>query len=202
MTREAIRLASLNGDAATCVLLAGRWLRDRPDDLQVTHDYAEMLYKLMRYDEAIRVYLDAIERFPDSRWGLYNQMGRLHDYRGDYPIAELWYQKAINEDPDESVSYIFLGATQAQQGKLTQAEETLRRAVQCADWRLDEAHHKLGMVLRGQGRLTEAAECFRRAIELDPKYADAIELLGDVERAIALQMAAEAEPPAAPDPAA
>jgi tetratricopeptide (TPR) repeat protein len=196
VTRDAIRSASLNGDAATCVFLAGRWLRDHPDDLDVIHDFATMLYKLMRYDEAMRVYLDAIERFPDSRWGLYNQVGRLHDFRGDYSIAELWYRKAIAEDPDESASYIFLGATQAQQGKLTDAEATFRRAVECAGWRLDEAHHKLGMVLRGQGRLSEAAEQFRTAIELDPKYTDAIELLRDVERAIALQ--AEAEPVSCP----
>jgi len=61
----------------------------------------------------------------------------------------------------------------------------------CANWGLDEAHHKLGMVLRGQGRLSEAADHFRIAIELDPKYTNAIELLRDVERAIALQAVAE-----------
>ena len=89
VTRDAIRSASLHGDSATVVFLAGRWLRDHPDDFDVIYDYAKMLYKLMRYEEAIRVLLDAIERFSDSRWGLYNQMGRLHDFRGDYPIAEL-----------------------------------------------------------------------------------------------------------------
>jgi tetratricopeptide (TPR) repeat protein len=184
--RNLIWAAYRNDQAATTVLLAARWLRANPDDLSVIHKYATMLYKMTRYEEATRVYLDAIERFEDGRWGLYNQMGQLHRYRGDFAVAELWYQKAIDEDPDEAASYIFLGAVQAQQGKLAQAEATHRRATQCPDGLVDEAYHNLGLVLRGQGRLAEAADYFRKAIELCPEYADAIEALQDVEAALTL----------------
>ena len=181
-----IRAAYRNDMAATTVLLAFRWLQTHPDDVSVIHDYATMLYQMTRYDEAVRVYSDAIERFPDRRWGLYNQMGHLHRYRGDFAVAELWFQKAVDEDPDEVASYVFLGAVQARQGKLTQAEKTHRRATQCPDGPVDEAYHNLGLVLRGQDRLTEAAECFRKAIELCPDYDDAIEALQDVEAALML----------------
>lgn len=186
---DAIRSAYKNNDAATCVLLTERWLRDYPDDLNVTHFHAEMLCKLMRYDEAIRIYLDAIERFTDSDdlWGLYNQVGRLYDHRGDHATGECWYQKAIREDPDESWSYVSLGLSQALQGKLIQAETTFRRAILCADWLLPEAHYHLGEVLRGLGRLAESAECFRKAIELQTTFAGAGQCLKDVERAMALQ---------------
>jgi tetratricopeptide (TPR) repeat protein len=193
-TSGMIRMAYRNDQAATTVLLASRWLQAHPGDLGVIYDYAEMLYKMTRYEEAIRIYLDAIERFDDERWGLYNQLGHLHRYRGDFAVAELWYQKAIDEDPDEVASYVFLGAVQARQGKLTQAEGTHRRATQCPDGPVDEAFHNLGLVLRGQGRLAEAADSFRKAIELCPKYADAIEALQDVEAALALSIGDEAEP--------
>jgi tetratricopeptide (TPR) repeat protein len=178
--------------AATCVLLAERWLRNHPDDLYVIYKYAETLYKMTRYEEAIRVYVDAIERFKDHRWALYNQMGNLYRYRGDFAGAEPWYQKAIDEEPDDAGSYIFLGAAQARQGKLKQAEETHRRATQCTDGCIDEAYCNLGLVLRGQGRLAEAAECFRKAVEISPKYADAIEALEDVEIAVVLSAEDEA----------
>jgi tetratricopeptide (TPR) repeat protein len=195
-TRGMIRVAYRNDQAATTVLLASRWLQAHPADLGVIHDYATMLYQMTRYEEAIRVYLDAIERFEDGRWGLYNQMGHLHRYRGDFAVAELWYQKAVDEDPGEVASYVFLGAVQARQGKLTQAEETHRRGTQCPNGPVDEAYHNLGLVLRGQGRLAEAANCFRKAIELCSEYADAIEALQDVEAALALSIGDEAEPAA------
>lgn len=195
-----LRVAYSNDQAATTVLLASRWLQAHPNDLGVIHDYATMLYQMARYEEAIQVYLDAIERFEDGRWGLYNQMGHLHRYRGDYAVAELWYQKAIDEDPSEVAPYVFLGAVQARQGKLTDAEETHRRATQCPDGPVDEAYHNLGLVLRGQGRLSEAADCFRKAIELCAEYADAIEALQDVEAAMALSAGEDESPPAADSP--
>ena len=183
---EALRSAKRNYHAASCVLLAERYLQDHPDHLWTIHIYAEMLYKMARYEEAIRIYIDAIERFEDDRWGLYNQMGHLYRYRGDFAGAELWYQKAIDEDDDEAASYIFLGGAQARQGKLKEAEETHRKATQCSEGLICEAYHNLGLTLRGQARFAEAAECFSKAIEISPKYADAIEALEDVETAMAL----------------
>jgi superkiller protein 3 len=183
-TRGMIRSAYRIGQAATTVLLAERWLRTHPDDLGIIHDYASMLYQMTRYDEAVRVYVDAIERFPEERWGLFNRLGHLYRYRGDFALAEQWYRKAVEEDPEEVASHVFLGAVQARQGKLVQAEETHRRGTGCSEGPVDEAHHNLGLVLRGQGRFAEAAECFRKALELCPDYPDASEALQDVESAL------------------
>ncbi len=185
--QDDIQQAYRNDQAATCVLLAEQWLRDNPDDLWVIFKYASMLYQMTRYAEAIRVLEDAIEQFPDHRWGLFNTLGGLHRYRGDFPEAEKWFQRAIDEDPDEATSYIFLGAVQALQGKLQEAEQTHRLATQCQEGCIDEAFHNLGLVLRGQGRLPEAKACFEKAIEIFSEYADAIEALQDVTTAINLQ---------------
>ena len=184
ITREAIFEANRNNQAATCVFLAECWLAEHPDDVGVIFDYAEMLYKLTRYEEAIQIYQDAIERFPDHRWGLFNQLGQLSRYRGDFATAETWFQQAIYEDNEEAASYIFLGAVQARQGKLREAEATHRRATQCSDGFVDEAYHNLGLVLRAQGRFEEARKCFLKAIEIDNEYEDAREALKDVESVI------------------
>jgi tetratricopeptide (TPR) repeat protein len=188
-TPENVQITCQEGNAATCVLLAEQWLASNPDDFKVLRSYGEMLYKMTRYDEAIQVYTQAIERFPEVRRFYYFQMGHLHRYRGALADAELWYQKAINEDSKDAIGYVFLGAVQARQGKLREAEVTHRRAIQCdcPEEFLDEAYHNLGLVLRGQGRYVEAKLCFAKAIELCSDYSDAIEALNDVTIALQIQ---------------
>jgi tetratricopeptide (TPR) repeat protein len=188
LTRAMVQEASRRGHAATTVLLAQRWLREHPDDLGVLLDYAEMLYSLTRYDEAVRVYRDVLERFPapNVQAAVSAQLGHLHRYRGDLSQAEHWYRQLIRAEPDDAGGYIFLGAVQARQGKLDEAEESHRAATRCTEGYIDEAYLNLGLVLRGQGRLSAAAKCFRRAIELTPEYTEAIDALADVEAALAL----------------
>jgi tetratricopeptide (TPR) repeat protein len=187
VTRAMIRDACRNDRAATTVLLAPRWLTDHPDDLGIHLDYAEMLYQMTRYEEAIALYEDALKRFEDARWVIFNKLGELRRYRGDYPEAERWFRRASEVNSDSATSYIFLGAVQARQGKLAEAEESHRAATRCTEGCIDEAYHNLGLVLRGQGKLCEAADCFRKAIEIEPGYADAVEALEDVETALAFR---------------
>jgi tetratricopeptide (TPR) repeat protein len=173
VTREQVEEAFGKDHAATTVLLAARWLQAHPDDLWITFKYAEMLYLMTRYEEAVGIYEDALHRFEDHRWAIFNQLGRLYRYRGRMADAEVWFRKAIEADPGEVASYVFLGACQARQGKLTEAEATHRAATeQVGGSLLDEAYHNLGLVLRGQGRLVEAAECFRKAVELTPAFVE------------------------------
>lgn len=186
-TRKLIISAFDSDQAATVITLAPLWLASHHDDVLVIHNYVEMLYKMTRYDEAQCLLLDAINRFKEAKWAFYCQLGSLFRYRGDLPAAEQWYQKAIDEKPEDAGGYIFKGAAQARQGKLQEAEATHRRATQCSEGAIDEAYQNLGLVLRGQGRLLEAAACFQKAIELDAENYDAIEALHDVESALALQ---------------
>ena len=116
ITPTAIGRASLGDQAATCVELCKRWLQKCPDDITVIHEYASILYKMARYDEAIRIYSDAMVRFDDERWAFHNQLGHLFAYRGDLREAERSYQYAIDEDPEADRSYILVAEVRARQG--------------------------------------------------------------------------------------
>lgn len=178
--RDEIRSAYNRDRVSTCEALAKIWLAKNPDDIWVVHMLAEVLYQMARYDESLKLYNEALVRFPDHRWGIYNQIGHLYRYRSELDQAAGWYAKAIEDDPDEASSCIFLGAVKARQGKLSEAEEIHQRATTCSEGLVEEAYHNLGLVLRGQSRLVEAATCFRRALEIDPQYNEAMEALEDV----------------------
>lgn len=190
MSRELIRVAYEKDHAATTVLLASRWLQTHPDDFRVMLDYASMLYQMTRYEDAVRVYQTALGQMAGddrNRWIVFSKIGEAHRYWGRLAEAETWFRKAIEAAPEEVSNYVMLGACQARQGKLKEAEETHRAATKWTESdQLDEAYHNLGLVLRGQDRWAEAAECFQKAIDITPDYADAIEALEDVDMAIAL----------------
>jgi tetratricopeptide (TPR) repeat protein len=188
-TRDAIIASHKSDSAATFVLQAAKWLENHPDDLEITYLYAEMLGRMNRYEEAICVFEKALDTFKDSgsRWILFNQIGNLWKYRGQFAKAEHWYRKAIEADPDELVPYISAGEVQERQGKIIEAEDTYRAATQSKQSGLtDWAYVRLGLVLRGQGRLTEASDCFRKALEIDPLYEWASAALADVTEALAM----------------
>jgi tetratricopeptide (TPR) repeat protein len=187
LTRELVEAAFRRNHAATAVALASRWLKHHPEDIWTLFKYAEFLYSMARYDEATHVYEGALATFPDQRWAIFNQLGRMCDYRGQLSEAEQWFRKAVEIEPDEVCAYIFLGSCQARQGKVKDAEATLRAATTWTGHSLlHEAYHNLGLVLRGQGRLNDAAECFQNAIGARPGCSEAVEALSDVNAAIAL----------------
>jgi tetratricopeptide (TPR) repeat protein len=191
ITRELILVAKQKDHPATTVLLASEYLKANRGDMEVLLDYAEMLYKMTRYEDAIQIYMDAISLLDEGSngWSIFIQLGRMYQYWGRPNEAEPWFRKAIEAEPDELASYIFLGACLARQGKLKQAEEMHRMAtIKCpGSWLTDEAYHNLGLVLRGQGKLPEAADIFRKAIAITPNYSDALEALEDVEMAMSFE---------------
>ena len=86
----AIMGASKDSQAATCIFLAEHWLNEHPDDYWAACEYAEMLYMLTRYDEAVKVCLAYNDRCQEHRWGVFNQLGNLYRYRGSLVEAEQW----------------------------------------------------------------------------------------------------------------
>ncbi|MFT5432864.1 MAG: tetratricopeptide (TPR) repeat protein [Myxococcota bacterium] len=183
--RAAIKLAFESNQLVTTFRLAASWLVDHPDDFVVVTWLGIVLYKMARYDEAIGLLTGVIERTKSEplRYLLHLEMGQLERYRGRLDDSEPWFRQAIELDPNDATGYIYLGASEARQGKLTEAETTHRRGTECTAGAVDESFYNLGVVLRAQGRLEEAADCFRKAIEIDPDYSDFRDALSDIENA-------------------
>ena len=81
--------------------------------------------------------------------------------------------------PDEPEVLQLIGMVLRSQGKLTEAEQYLRRSLRAAPDRA-HVHSNLGNLLAHQQRHAEAIECYRSALAIAPDYADAWYNLGTV----------------------
>jgi tetratricopeptide (TPR) repeat protein len=83
--------------------------------------------------------------------------------------------------PDYAMAYNNLGTALKEQGKLDQAADCFRRALELKPDDL-MACSNLASVCKEQGQLVEAAVSYRRALELKPDYAEGYADLGSVLR--------------------
>jgi tetratricopeptide (TPR) repeat protein len=195
-TRDSLRKALTDAfDAeqpATTIALAQKLLASEPEMGSAWTRLGYMLGEVANYHEAENALQNALKVSPRSKHSLiYGYLGHFCKQRGDHEGAVKWYRLITDLEPDDAEGYVFLGCALAVQGKLIEAEQAHRFATTRNEGCIDEAHHNLGLVLRGQGRLDEAVECFEKALQLDPKYDEAKKALADVRAAIAYQKSFE-----------
>lgn len=144
-----------------------------------------ILADLARYEEAEQTLNEAVDGLSGEHKDFgYTQLANLNRQRGNFEIAEKWYRKAIEVNPDKACRHILLGAVLAEKGDLVGAEAAHRQAIRCASDDLDEAYMNLGLVLRAKERYAEALDAFDKAIQLSPDYDEAKVAKGDVEKVI------------------
>lgn len=73
------------------------------------------------------------------------------------------------EHPQLAGPYVNLGIIYCRSGRLEQAEQTLRHALQLNPARAD-AYNQLGIVLRYRGRFEQARGAYEQALKLDANY--------------------------------
>jgi tetratricopeptide (TPR) repeat protein len=175
-------------DMVCCTVeLARRYLAAHPKHGVVWLYYADSLYAMARYPEALAALRRGLRLCPADKLHLvYCRFGHLHRQRGALRLAERWYRRAVDRSPSDATYRIFLGAVLARAGRLQEAEAVHRRATRCKEGCIDEAFLNLGLVLRALERYSDARKCFQRALDIDPKYKEARKELSDVERAIEL----------------
>ncbi|HKJ25808.1 MAG TPA: tetratricopeptide repeat protein [Myxococcota bacterium] len=100
------------------------------------------------------------------------------DFRDELSFASRW----VASDPAQPNARYVLGTVLARQGRMPEALEQLRAAVELAP-ELAAAHYNLGVLLAEQGRHHEAAEAFREALRHDPDDPAARAALAAVEAA-------------------
>jgi tetratricopeptide (TPR) repeat protein len=184
---EKLIAAFKEGLPALAIELSRKYLLKYPDDDVALLYFGMSLQSIARYEEARKVFEDAMCLFPDSKLYLvYRQVGLLYQDRCNLSEAELWFKRAIENCPHVAGNYIYLGAMLAKNGRLDEAEIYHRKAIACHDDCIDEGFLNLGYVLRAKGEHVEAYECFRQALEIDKDYELAKNALADLEKVLSL----------------
>jgi len=137
------------------------------DDLFIRRNFAALLSKRGDHQAAAEQWRTVLERFPqkaDWRIALGATLEKLG--KPDEAVAE--FERVVRLDSHKAAdAYCRMGLIRFEQRRLTEAAESLTRALEI-DPELAEAHNSLGGVLFRQGKNPLAIERFRKALECDP----------------------------------
>ena len=82
-------------------------------------------------------------------------------------LAAQYYQKALDQKPDNPPIWVQYGHALKESGNLPEAENAYRKSLEL-DADVADTHLQLGHVLKIQGRKIEATIAYLRALLLDP----------------------------------
>jgi tetratricopeptide (TPR) repeat protein len=189
--REILRAKNL-GFVSTVIELCEAYIKDFPKvkAVGVWKFYADALSDSSNYSKSKYWYLKTIGELElqnsDVIDVVYCGLGKLYQRKGNLRKAAFWYQKASESNPEEASYLIYLGTSFYRLGKISEAEQILRKATNCKEGYIDEAFYNLGIVLGSRKKYQEALFCFEKAIEIDPKYALAKAAMKDVTQALSI----------------
>ncbi len=141
---------------------------------------AVVLMHLGRPVEAREILLQAARIQPNDEV-IVNALGVVALTLRQYPVAELYFRRALAIDPSYAASWSNLGRTEAEAGQIAQAIPDLERAV-ALEPNNSRFHANLGGALMIAGRFGEARAELARALALDPNYAPAQHNLALLEK--------------------
>ncbi|NEU31577.1 tetratricopeptide repeat protein [bacterium LRH843] len=122
-----------------------------------------------KYEEAAKMFNDAIEENPHDPTGFIN-FGNLLGIVGDYSRALTFFDKAIELDESAATAYYGAGTIYYKQDQFEEAAKMFKHAVHDLDG--DDVHFMLGMSYYQLGALPHALASFKRTVELDPTDID------------------------------
>lgn len=118
-----------------------------------------------RFDEALQAHERALKQREDGSFLLgYAYTTFL---KSDLSGAEEVYKKIIQRDPVQYEAHQGLSAVYEKQGKLLEAEEEMRQAIQINS-RDGICFYNLGVILEKQGRFEESVVSYESAVEKQP----------------------------------
>jgi tetratricopeptide (TPR) repeat protein len=149
-------------------------------ELAVTRSEADKLTKQKEYNTASNI-LSAADWFQKG----YNALEVK-----EYDNAILYYQKAIELNPNFFAAYYSLGIAYKLKGNFDKAIQSYEKAIELNP-NFSDAYYNLGLAYRSKGDLNKAIRSYEKAIELDPKdfgsyynMGFAYNLNGDFDKAI------------------
>ena len=98
----------------------------------------------------------------------HNDLGVAYEEKGDYPLAEKEYEKAIKKNREWVIPYLNLGHLYYRQDKLDQAERALREGIRVKGDHPDLLNN-LAWVLMEKGQYEQAIALIDKAIAIEDK---------------------------------
>ncbi|MBW2374271.1 MAG: tetratricopeptide repeat protein, partial [Deltaproteobacteria bacterium] len=136
-----------------------------PDDPAILSAYAKALIDAGRQDDALTILKQARgTRSVDEDLAL----GVVSLELKQWDAAEGHLRKAVERDPSNGASQIFLATALIEQGKLDEAEPVLTEAVNRDPWLASRVEFARGRIAMERGQRATAEEHFRRAKQLEP----------------------------------
>lgn len=157
-------------DYRTAVDLCAAYLKERPDDVEVSLVLARAYAYSGRYQEARAVLARVLEAEPGHRDALLLE-ARIFLWSRDYRSAEAELMSLIRKDGRDTEALLELGRVKEATGDVSEAEEIYLGA-----WRSDpgqpEACYYLGRFYLRQGRPEAARKYLEQAVSLQPDNRD------------------------------
>jgi len=139
-------------------------------------NYALVLEKEERWEEAVSAYQEAIQLKPQYVEALSN-VGNIYRRQRQWGLAIAAYEQARKLKPQSADLLNNLGVVYKEKCDLDLAFAQYQQALKISPQHA-EALNNMGVVLQDQGKLVEAAEAFHQALILKPGYANAHYHLG------------------------
>jgi protein O-mannosyl-transferase len=152
---------------ANNILLYENGLKSAPKNLIVEDNLANEFTNVRRYDQAIPLYLDVLQRNPQF-WSANYNLGYAYYRAGKFSDAERFLNRAIEIDDHDSDQFIFLARTQMEQGKLEEAGENVERALQRAP-QSPGFHFVLAKILEMRGEREQAIAEYKNEMLSHPE---------------------------------
>ncbi len=127
-------------------------------------DCAEMCFQMQKYDQAIRIYLDAISYFGIDH-ELHLSIGQCYLMQHKVKQAIKHLQKAVVIDPYDDEVHFYLGQAYAMKGEHRHAIRSFRKAISIEDKR-EEYYSDLAESLTRCEKFSEALHAHQTAVEL------------------------------------
>jgi Flp pilus assembly protein TadD len=139
-----------------------------PDNAMYRNALGVTHLQLRRWPEAQAQFEKAIQLDPNYAEA-YHNLGLVMAAQNRLDLAVASYRRALTFPtyPSPELAYHNLGEAYLRQGKVKEAEEALRQAIQLEP-KNQFSHYLLGVVLAEAGRKEEARAAFRFARDIDP----------------------------------
>jgi spermidine synthase len=163
---EKIADALENSNDARLAGITDRLMAAAPDNPNGLYHMATFRFYQGRVDEAIQLTKRALELDPKSVRAR-RLLAVAYDKTFQAALAEAEFRRAIEQAPDDFVSYNNFGVFLLGRNRAVEARDQFRRAISLNPENV-EGFVGIGESLRQSGKATEAQDWYRKALRLDP----------------------------------